>query len=108
YLSPITLNANARVVARASSTAPGLWSPWSPPTIATFVAQTPKLVITEIMYHPQPPLPAPGLTNIDEDFEYIEVQNIGATPLNVNGYTISGGIDFTFPNRTLAAGERVV
>jgi hypothetical protein len=33
---------------------------------------------------------------------------VGAGALNVNGFTLSGGVDFTFPNLTLAAGQRVL
>jgi hypothetical protein len=99
YSGPIILNNNARVFARAR-----VGTTWSPPAIATYVVQTPRLVITEIMYHPTPP---PGGTN-DEDFEYVELRNVGSTPLNLNGYTISGGIDFTFPNLVLSAGQRVL
>ena len=101
YSSPIALNANARVFARAR-----VGTAWSPSAIATYVVQRPQFVITEIMYHPLPP--AAGSTNIDEDFEYIEFRNAGATPLNVNGYTLGGGVSFTFPNRVLAAGERIL
>jgi len=100
YSTPVTLNGNARVFARAR-----VGTVWSPPSIATYVVQLPRLVITEIMYHPLPP----GHTNnIDEDFEYIEFKNVGTTPLNVGGFTLSGGVEFTFPVRTLAVGERVV
>ena len=101
YAGPITLNGNTRAFARARN-----GTVWSPPTIATFVVQTPKLVITEIMYHPQNP--AIGSIYTDEDFEYIEVKNIGATPLNLNRFRISGGIDFDFPNISLGAGSNIV
>ncbi len=101
YNAPVTLTDNARVFARAR-----VGNVWSPPAIATYVVQRPRLVITEIMYHPLPA--APGSTNVDEDFEYIELRNVGSTPLNVNGYKLSGGIDFIFPNRVVAAGERIL
>ena len=100
YNGPIALNDNARVFARAR-----VGTVWSPPAIATYVVQRPRLVVTEIMYHPPPP---PGTNNVDEDFEYLELRNVGATPLNVNGCTISGGVGFTFPDRVVAAGERVL
>lgn len=101
YSGPVPLNDNARVFARAR-----IGTVWSPPAIATYVVQRPRLVITEIMYHPLPP--AAGSPYVDEDFEYIEVKNVGATPLNLNGFTISGGVEFTFPNVVLPAGQRAV
>lgn len=101
YGAPITLNDNARVFARAR-----VGTTWSPPAIATYVVNRPRLVITEIMYHPVAGLVSG--TNTESEFEYVELRNVGATPLNVNGYTIGGGIDFTFPNRVLNAGEYVV
>ncbi len=101
YSAPITINNNARVFARAR-----VGTTWSPPAIATYVVNRPRLVITEIMYHPAPGLL--GGTNAESAFEYVELKNVGATPLNLNGYTLGGGISFTFPNRVLAAGEYVV
>lgn len=106
YAGPIALTANARVFARSFVENTNLWSKWSPPAIGTYVVETPRLVITEIMYHPLPP--ALGSTNVDEDFEFVEVRNVGSAPLNVGGFTLSGGIEFTFPNRVLTVGERVV
>ena len=104
YAAPVALASNARVFTRAR-VANQAWG-WSPPTIATFVVQTPKLVITEIMYHPAPP-PA-GSLYATEGFEYIELQNVGPESLQLNGYRLSGGIDFTFSSLNLNAGERVV
>ena len=101
YSGPIILNANTRIFTRALN-----GSVWSPPTIATYVVQPPRLIISEIMYHPAPP--ASGGTNIDEDFEYIEMMNVGTNSLNLNGYTIGDGIDFTFGNTTISAGQRLV
>ena len=104
YAAPVALTANARVFARAL-VANHTWG-WSPPTIATFIVQTPKLVITEIMYHPAPaPSGSPYGT---EDFEFIELQNVGQDALQLNGYRLSGGIDFTFSSYTLNAGDRVL
>jgi len=66
----------------------------------------PPLRITEIMYHPANP--PEGNTNDQDNFEYLEVKNIGAAPLNVNRYRLRGGVDFHFPNVTLAPGEQAV
>ncbi len=103
YAGAVVLNDNSRVFARARN-----GTAWSPPTIATYVVQTPRLVITEIMYHPLPPPTIPATTNTDEDFEYIELKNVGPSALNLSGYSISGGVDFTFPSIVLAQGARVL
>lgn len=106
YTSSIKLNANTRVVARAYSNPTALWTPWSGPADATFVVQTPKLVITEIMYHPLPP--PLGDTNDESNFEYLELKNISAASLDLTGFTLGGGVSFTFPNLSLAAGQRAL
>ena len=101
----ITVNANMRIVARALRT--GAWkNTFSGPNAVSLYTVVPSLRITEIMYHPAPP--PSGSTNSSEDFEYVEVKNIGAVPLDVNGYSLGGGVQFTFPNASLAAGQSAV
>jgi len=56
------------------------------------------LRITELMYH------AVG----GSDFDYVELQNIGRTTLNLTGVRLTGGIDFTFPQMFLEPGQYVV
>lgn len=52
------------------------------------------LRITELMYHPiDPNLSSPYN---DEDFEYIELLNIGTAPLDLTGVKFTNGIDFQF------------
>lgn len=112
----ITLTANARVFARNYNAAhhnltgptenPPLSSPWSGPTVATFFTATPPLRITELMYNPPPP-PA-GSTNNNDDFEFIEFQNTSGAAINLQGYSLSGGVSFTFPNYVLGAGDYVL
>ena len=48
---------------------------------------------------------AVGSTNSASDYDYIEVKNIGGTPLNVNRFSISGDINFLLPNVLLAGGQ---
>ena len=116
YGSAIVLNENTRLVARAydpnhynltGPNNPPLSSPWSGSTAATFVVATPPLVITEIMYHPAAP-PA----NLADDFEYIELKNIGAGALNLLGVRFTNGIDYTFTSgsgiTSLGAGQTVL
>jgi hypothetical protein len=56
------------------------------------------LRITEIMYH------APN----SPDYDYIELQNVGDVPLDMNGVRFTNGIEFTFPDMTLDVGQYVV
>ena len=111
YTGPITINANVRVFARSrmansgSANARPFQNTWGAPAAATFFSSVSPLRITEIMYHPTPIV---GNTNDNDNFEYIEVQNIGGTPLNVNRFSLGGGIQFQFPNAVLAAGEYAV
>lgn len=58
------------------------------------------LVISEIMYHPEP----------NGDAEYVELMNISPTvTLNLEGVKFSAGIDFIFPaGSTLAPGAKVL
>ena len=103
----ITVTSNLQIVARAKS--PSAWKgTYSAAVSAPFYTTVPPLRLTEIMYHPATNPPPVTTTNTVEDFEYIELKNTSAASLNISGYRMSGGIDFTFPNLTLAAGQRVL
>jgi len=102
----LTINSNVRIFARAKQPTNVWYNTWSAPIAVTLFTAIPSLRITEIMYHPAPA--PPGSTNSTEDFEYIEVKNIGATPLNVNRFSLGGGVQFQFPNVLLAAGQSAV
>jgi len=72
--------------------------------------QAQSLVISEIQYHPLDGL-TPGSTNIidGDEFEFLEIRNAGATPYDLNGCSVSGGITFTFSGTTtLNPGESTV
>jgi len=105
YTGPITINANARLVARAFDVThnnqtgpnnPPLSSHWSGPVSATYVVATPRLIITELMFNP--PKPPAGNTNDADAFEFIELKNAGTTALNLRGFQFTNGIDFVFTN----------
>jgi hypothetical protein len=85
---------------------PPISSPWSGPATASYYTTIPALRITEIMYNPPPP--PVGNTNDADNFEFIELQNTGATPINLQGAKLGGGIEFTFPSLTLTGGQFVV
>jgi hypothetical protein len=70
-----------------------------------------SLRISELNYHPFDPTAAelaaiPGLD--DNDFEFIELTNIGAQPINLLGVSFTAGVVFDFPSMTLAGGETAV
>ncbi|MEN9677274.1 MAG: hypothetical protein RIS76_3170 [Verrucomicrobiota bacterium] len=117
YTGPITINSNVRLVARARNpnhTArtgpdnPPLRSIWSGPVAETFVTDPIPLRLTEIMYHPESDGPGTGFE--DEDFEFLELHNTGAVPLDMTGFQLEGTIDFTVAEtnavRTVPAGGR--
>jgi hypothetical protein len=61
------------------------------------------LRITEIMYHP---LDDEDFIYPDEDYEYLELTNIAAAPLPLDGITFTDGIYYQFPDGLqLGAGE---
>lgn len=116
YVSPIQVTNNVRLVARVRSPnhrnlccgSPNLPqnSIWSGPVAETYYLSIPALRLTEIMYHPAD-APA-GDTNDTSNFEYVEVKNIGTTPLNLNRFRLRGGIDFDFGNTLLNGGQSAV
>lgn len=68
-----------------------------------------SLRITELMYHPAAP-PA-GSAYTRDDFEYIELRNVGGTALNLAGIRFVNGVEFSFSGSTvttLAAGQSVL
>jgi hypothetical protein len=107
YTGPITITNNVRIRARAvnsnhrnltgisgpGSRNPVISSPWSGDLATTFYVEVPPLIVTELMYNP--PAAASGTNDVD-DFEYIELRNIGSNALNLVGFRFTNGIDFTF------------
>jgi hypothetical protein len=98
----LVLTNNARVFARnwnathhnlTGPNNPPLSSSWSGPTAATFIVATPSLAITELMYNPAPPSPG---TNDNDQFEFIELKNVGSTTLNLAGIHFTNGVQFAF------------
>jgi hypothetical protein len=97
YSAPISIQYSTTIRARVRS-AGGEWSPLVEANFNTGSAL--PLLITEIMYHPK----NQGAVDGDE-YEFIELKNVGAQTLNLNGITFTSGIAFTFPaGATLAPG----
>jgi hypothetical protein len=85
---------------------------WSALTSLLYRIGTPasldNLKITEIHYHPTDPATAEelALSSSDNDFEFLELQNVSAREIDLSFYHFTKGIDFTFPSGTsLAAGQ---
>lgn len=92
YSQPVSFNGPTRI--RARVLASGSWSAlceadFYPPQDLS------RLALTEVMYHPA----AEGIVDGDE-FEFIELKNTGAQPLNLSGLRFEG-ITFTFTNGTV-------
>jgi len=89
---------------------------WSAPKEAVYVigtaAEAGNFVLSEMNYHPPNPTPAEALTDPtwnDDDFEWLELKNIGNETIDLSGAAFLGGIEFAFPlGTTLPAGEYVV
>ena len=100
YTGPVTLTESVHVKSRVK--AGETWSALNEATYAVGpVAE--NLRITEIMYHPLPPVDAD-----EPNEEFIELKNIGSETINLNLVKFTKGISFTFPNLELAPDEFVV
>ena len=67
------------------------------------------LRVTELDYNPHPALLQFGERDVDPDeFEFIEVANVGDQPLNLDGYHFTQGVRFQFDRQFLNAGDRLV
>jgi hypothetical protein len=86
--APLVLNRSEIVNARVLSA--GTWSALAAGTFTVGSLGVP-LRISELMYDPIG----------GDNYEFLEVQNIGATPLDVGGFSFSAGITFIFPNGTV-------
>jgi hypothetical protein len=121
YTAPIVVNSLTRIKARAYNAAwtaligtnnPPLVSTWSGLSDARYNTDPPAtpatLAVTELNYHPADPTTAelaidPALDT--SDFEFIELKNVGATPIDLAGvelltaaeFTINNDIAFTLP-----------
>jgi hypothetical protein len=79
---------------------------WSPLSEAVFHVWRPLdvLKITEVMYHPLDAATVDG-----EAFEFIELKNTGAEPLDLSGVHFTDGVTFAFPEgAVLGAGRFLV
>jgi hypothetical protein len=94
---------------------------WSALNEAFFFLEAPavaaNLRISEIHYNPAPASPLevfaaaalPGAPVFDaDDFQFLEIVNVGSQSVNLMSATLSGGVTFTFGNTVLAPGGRTI
>ncbi|MEM3373306.1 MAG: CotH kinase family protein [Candidatus Anstonellales archaeon] len=62
-----------------------------------------NLKLTEIHYHP-----LDNDTINDDEYEFIELKNIGTTPINLSNAYFSSGINYTFPSNTVIEPNKFV
>ena len=104
YSSSVLIEQTTHVIARARDGS--LWS--ALPAEATFniANYATDMRITEIMYNPRENMPTNGIDN--DEYEFIELRNVGGATLDLTGYYFTG-IDYTFPaGSTVGPGQYIV
>lgn len=108
YTGPITLTQPVEVKARVYTG--GVFSALA--DAGFYVNLAPSIRITEMMYHPNAATAdeiARGYSGSDSnDFEYVEIKNIGNKTLPLAGLRFDKGITFTFPSISLAPNQYVL
>jgi hypothetical protein len=83
-------------------------------SVGTEPASAANLVISEFSYRPGAPGPAETAAGFTQrsKFEFVELTNIGATGVSLDGVSFGAGLDYTFNAtsaiREIAPGERVL
>ncbi len=72
---------------------------WSPEPLEPRQVLAGEVLINEIMYHAQ---------SQDQGDEWIELYNPGIAPINLSGWRIDAGVDYTFGNVTINGGGYLV
>jgi hypothetical protein len=95
----------------------GRWSHWSAPVAFTaaapdIAAYLDHLVVSEVMYHPEPPSAAEAAAGYEAaDFEWVEIHNAGPAALDLSPLRFTKGIDFDFDGsgvNSIAPGQFLV
>ena len=101
YTGPVTPGVSRHVKTRAHLN--GQWSALNEAFFQVGASAVPagSLVVSELCYNPAG----------DDDAEFIELMNAGATAINLRGVKFTSGVEFTFPDNRdtiLSAGQRLV
>ena len=110
---PIAINSSSWLLSRAYDPATGEWSAlteayFSPDPV---LADSSNLVISEIHFNPANPSTSEemAVSNEADDFEFIELRNVVAQPLDLEGVRFVNGISFIFgPNNIIPAGGSMI
>jgi hypothetical protein len=117
----LAINQNTRVIVRnfddsfRGTESNIVLTDWSGPIQYDLVTETPTLVVSEINYNPVGPGdgeagPAEAPFTSD-DFEFIEIQNVGSAAVSLIGVKLTDGVEFDFYSGNTASigpGERIV
>jgi hypothetical protein len=110
---PVLISEPSLLKARAYDIATGSWSPLNTAffTVDTVPADATNVVISELHYHPaEPATPEEIAVSRDRDnYEFVELLNIGPRSIDLSDVEFSDGIVFVFPpNTVLGAGARAI
>lgn len=106
FSGPIRVGQNVCVVARARQ-----GSNWSGPATATLITAVPPLRVSELMFDPVSGADTDAAGDDPDDYEFIELLNLGDANISLAGFRFTQGIQFDFstgPVKSLAPGARVV
>ncbi len=107
FTSPIPITDGVLVKARRFNN-----DEWSALVELTFLPpEIPTLRVSELHFNPADPTVAEVTAGFDnnDDFEFIELKNIGTDSLDVSGYQFTDGVDFVIPMGTiLVAGKTLI
>jgi len=113
--TPVSSGSPGIHVVRARVKKGSEWSPLAQATlnVATVPASAANLIVSELMYHPADPATPQEAGYVDNDFEFIELTNIGTTAVDLGGVTLVDAVTFSFDSapanlRVLAPGGRVL
>ncbi len=106
YSSPILLTESTEIRARIIDGA----TVSADHRVTFLLADPPALRITEIMYHPLDPDDSEILAGFTDknDFEYLELTNVGSTSIDLEGMQFTNGIDYSFGDTQLPAGASIL
>lgn len=110
---PFVLSQPSLIRARAYNSTSGQWSALNEAffSIDTVPADASNLVVSEFHYRPASPTTPEELaaSSDRDDFEFLEMLNIGNSALDMNDVRFGAGINFNLPdNVVLGVGERLL